>query len=82
MLNISFEIGGRKIDPKNIASVLEAAVLKQVESSIRSSVGSIRCREHGQQPRILVKGRGLKDLSFDVSGCCESLINDVKSKFK
>lgn len=82
MFNISFEINGRKTDPNNIANVLEAAVLKQVESSIRSSVGSIRCREHGQYPRFLVKGHSLKNLSFEVSGCCETLINEVKSKLK
>ena len=82
MFNISFEIDGRKTDPRNIADALEASVLKQVETSIRNSVGSLRCREHGQCPRILVKGHGIKNLSFEVSGCCEALINDVKTKFK
>ena len=82
MFNISFEINGRKTDPRNIANVLEAAALKQVELSIRNSVGSLLCREHGQAPRILVKGNGLKNLSFEVSGCCESLIGEVKSKFR
>lgn len=82
MFNISFEINGRKTDPRNIANVLEAAVLKQMESSIRNSVGSLRCRAHGQTPRILVKGNGLKNLSFEVSGCCEALVTEVKSKFR
>lgn len=82
MVSISFEINGKKVDPKNIANVIESAFLKHVESSLKSAVGSIRCREHAQSPRILAKGRGLKDLTFEVFGCCDAVINEVKMKLK
>jgi len=82
MLSISFEVDGRRVDPNSIVNALEASVLKQVESSIRNSVGSLQCRKHGQAPRIMVKGHGIKNLSFEVSGCCNALINDVKKNFK
>ncbi len=80
MLDISFEINGRKVRPNNIGDALEAAALTQVSDSIKRSVGAIRCREHHKAPKIVVKGRNLDNLSFEVSGCCDTLIEQVKKK--
>lgn len=82
MLDLSFEINGRKVNPNKIENALETAVLNKVTESIKKTVGSIRCSEHHQAPKIKVKGKNLNDLSFNVSGCCEGLIAEVKSKFR
>ena len=81
MLDISFEINGRKVNPNNVKDVLESAILSQVAESIKKSVGNLRCAEHGQSPKIKVKGRNLDNLSFNISGCCEDLIEKVRAKF-
>ena len=52
MIDISFEINGRKVSPRNIGNALEAAVLQSVQESIKKSVGSARCPTHGQAPKI------------------------------
>lgn len=82
MIDISFEINGRKVSPRNMGNALESAVLKSVQESITKSVGSARCSEHGQRPKVKVKGRNLDSLSFEVSGCCDQLIETVKKKLK
>jgi hypothetical protein len=82
MFDISFEINGRKVNPNNIGDALQAAVLSGVAESVKSSIGSIRCSEHGQAPKVKIKGRNIDNLSFDVSGCCESLISKVEAKLK
>lgn len=82
MLDISFEINGRKVNPNNVKDVLESAILSQVAESIKKSVGNLRCTEHGQAPRIKVKGCNLDNLSFDISGCCNDLIEKVRAKFE
>lgn len=82
MFDISFEINGRKVNPNSISDALEAAVLSEVAESIKSSIGDIRCSEHGQSPKIKMKGRNIDNLSFDVSGCCDSLISKVETKLK
>lgn len=82
MLNISFEINGRKVNPGNVGGALEAAVLQSVSASIKARVGNIRCPEHGQTPRIVGKGRSLDTLSFDVSGCCQKLIDNAAAKLR
>ena len=80
MLNVSFEINGRKVNPKNLSNVLEAAVLEELAASIKKSVGAMRCPEHNQAPNILIQGNSLKDLSIKVSGCCENLVEEARSR--
>lgn len=78
MFEVTFELNGRKVSPRNVGDALEAAVLQEVESSITRSVGALRCEQHGGRPRIRVKGNTLSDLSFEISGCCDQLIGRAK----
>ena len=80
MIDISFEINGRKVNPNNMGDALEAAMLSQVADSIKKSVGSVRCSEHNKAPKIIIKGKNLDNLSFEVSGCCDTLIEQVSKK--
>ena len=82
MIDISFEINGRKVSPRSMGNALESALLQSMQESITKSVGSARCPDHGQRPKIKVNGRNLDSLSFEVSGCCDQLINTVKKKLK
>lgn len=82
MIDISFEINGRKVSPRNVGDTLESAMLQSIQDSISKAVGSARCPEHGHKPKIKVKGRNLDSLKFEVSGCCDSLIEQVKRKLE
>lgn len=81
MLEISYEINGKKVNPNNIADALEKAVLQQFSESIKKSVGTIRCSEHKQSPKVLLKGKSLDNLSIEVSGCCDDLVKRVSKRF-
>jgi hypothetical protein len=54
------------------------AVKKAAAEAIVQRVKNVRCLEHGQYATIVVKGNG----EFEVSGCCDKLIADVKARFK
>jgi hypothetical protein len=82
MLDLSFEINGRKVTPNSVSDALEAAILQSVSASIKDRVGNITCPDHGRTPKIVGKGRSLNTLSFDVSGCCQKLIDNVIAKLK
>jgi hypothetical protein len=82
MVNISFEIGGKKVDPRNMGNILEKIILEKVKESIINRVGNIRCPIHGSSPSIVCTGRDYQNLSFKISGCCESVINEVKTKLQ
>ncbi len=80
MIDISFEVNGRKVSPNNMGNAIEAAMLSSIKDSVSQSVGSIRCAEHGQKPKIKAKGRSIDSLSLEVTGCCDALIEQVKKK--
>jgi len=80
MIDISFEINGRKVSANRVGNNLEAAILKSFRDSITRSVGHIRCTEHGGRPKIKAKGRGVDSMSVEVTGCCDTLVNRVKKK--
>ena len=80
MIDIKFEIGGRRVDPRNTRDALEGAMLSAVQDGLRKKVGSCRCPDHGQAPKLLGKGRSLDKLNFEVTGCCEKVIEEVKRK--
>lgn len=54
------------------------AVQKFVLEAIIQRVRNVRCPEHGQYAKIVAKGT----TDFEVSGCCDRLIADVKARFK
>lgn len=79
MLDVSFEINGRKVCPNQVVSSLERAILESVKKEILQKVGQIRNPKTGERPRIRVNGRSLDKLSFKVSGS-DDLIKRVKQK--
>jgi len=80
MIDIKFEIGGRKASPNSIGDALEQAFLKEMADGIKKSLSSVRCPEHGRHPKVTVKGGAIDNLSFEVDGCCQSLIDTALKK--
>ncbi|MFX4283973.1 hypothetical protein ACOL3A_05400 [Aliarcobacter butzleri] len=80
MIGISFEINGKKVNPNNIGDALQNAMLQQITESIKKSICSLRCSEHNQTPKVLVKGKSLDKLSIEVSGCCDNIVKKATDK--
>ena len=80
MVDVSFEINGKNMQPDDMTDVLDILFLKYVRKKINESVASVCCKIHGKQPSILVKGQSLDNLRYVVSRCCEEFINKVKKK--
>ena len=74
MINVSYEVGGRKVSLGQFSSEIEKAVLTQVTDNVTKALSSVRCQEHGQYPSVVVKGASLDELQFEIHGCCEDLI--------
>lgn len=80
MIDISFEINGRKVRPNQMRNALEKAILQDISSSISQSLRSVRCTVHGERPKVRCKGRKLDKLTFEISGCCENLVERATKK--
>ena len=82
MIDISVEIGGRKVNPKNMKDEIEGMIVSGIVDSVKKSVRGIRCSEHGKTPRMKIIGRNIDNLSIEVSGCCDALKDQVQRKLK
>ena len=80
MIDISFEINGRKVRPNQAANALEKAILKDLSDSISKSLRSVRCSEHGERPKVKFKGRKLDRMKIEISGCCDDLVQRATKK--
>lgn len=80
MIDIHFEIDGKRVSPNKIGDALEKSILQEITNQIKASLQAVRCEEHGQYPKVTIKGRNLDNLSFEISGCCDSLVSKASSK--
>jgi hypothetical protein len=79
MIDISFEINGRKVNPNQLTEALEQAVFQQLKDKLVRAIRNVRDPKTGEQPRVRVKGRSLKDLSLEIEGSPE-IVEEVKRR--
>ncbi len=68
MLEVTFEINGKPIDPQKVGDVIERATYEAVVEWVVQRVGDVRDPETGEVPKINVVGKDLAHLSFEISG--------------
>lgn len=76
--SIEFRMNGRAIRPDQIGNELERALLRQVEEGVLCQVREIRCPTHGKGAHVIVTRHTMASLGFEVTGCCQTLIDDVQ----
>ena len=64
------------------AKDLEKAALEAAAEAVTKTVRSMRCPTHSQGAKIIAKGRNVDALNFQISGCCDELIEAVKAKLQ
>lgn len=77
MIDIKFEINGRRIGPNQMGNALESAILQSVKDKIMSRISSIRDPKTGAPPKIRVRGCSIDNLAFEVEGS-EEVVQLVK----
>lgn len=68
MLDIQFEIGGRKLDPCFIGDGVEKAVLLYVARLVREKFSSIRVPDWEDPLRVVIKGDDVEHLRYELIG--------------
>ena len=80
MVDISFEINGKIVQPDDMTDALDILFLKHIREKTNDSLASTCCPAHGEKPSIIVRGQTIDNLNFEVSGCCDDLINKVNKQ--
>jgi hypothetical protein len=79
MLDIHFEVGGRRVNASDLGQELEDMVFTAIADSLHTQLSGVRDPDTGEFPVIAVRGRDLSNLSFEVSGS-EQVVNLVKQR--
>jgi len=79
-MQITFMINGQKVTPKRESSSIDEIITARLQDIIEELIGSARCPEHGMQPQVIGKGESVNNINFEISGCCEEFIAEVKVK--
>lgn len=59
---------------------MERNVYQSILSTLQSRFGTIRCPIHHGEPVITVTGPSIDQASFEVSGCCQELLDLVQKR--
>lgn len=59
---------------------VERTVMAQIEKVVVQAVGNTRCSVHQESPEVLLSGKALDKLDFQVNGCCQELIEKTEAK--
>jgi len=65
MLQVRFSFDAREF---------ERAVLKTAAEAVLARLRRVRCPEHGQYASVTVSGTKVQNIKFQISGCCEALV--------
>ncbi len=80
MLDIRFEIGGRRLDPCFIGDSEMKATLLWVARQIRNRFAAVRIPDRQDPLRVLVKGEDIDHLHYELDGP-ESVLRQVEERF-
>ncbi len=67
MIDVSYEINGRKVQPNQIGEALENAALKDIVKQLRNKLGRVKSST-GERLKITFRGRKLSDLKMHLEG--------------
>lgn len=81
MVKVTFQINGKEYSAERATDAIAGASFALVAAAVQEKIGNTRCAAHGESPRVNVVGTSLKDLKFEVSGCCEGLESLVTKAF-
>lgn len=73
MLDIQFEVAGRKLDPCFIGDSLQKAVLLRAARQVKRKFSDIRIPDRHDPLRILITGDDVEHLRYELSGSPEVL---------
>ncbi len=59
---------------------MNEATKQKVADYVQKRVGGMLCPDHQKAPTIVCRGTRLDNISFEVEGCCQKIIHQIKTK--
>ena len=81
-MKLDYGRSNKKVSNSRFSKESGKAVFNQFKDSIKKRVRGSVCPEHGLHPTVKVKGCNTDKIDFEISGCCQQLIDIVNAKMK
>ncbi|MCW8829329.1 MAG: hypothetical protein OQK94_09785 [Gammaproteobacteria bacterium] len=81
-IHFAFLIGGEEINPETAEDPVQVDIMEQIMNNITVRMEGLVCPEHQQAPRFLCSGDSFDDLSIEVHGCCEQLVELTRQRME
>ena len=82
MFSLEVELNGKRVAPGQLSNMIEDMLLTHISEEITNKIGRVRCPEHNQYAKVKAKGRSIDKLSFEISGCCQQLVDQCNKALK
>jgi TIR domain len=79
MLDIQFEVGGRRVNARDLGEALDDMLFTAVAENLHTQLSGVRDPDTGEFPVIAIRGHDLSNLSFEISGS-EQVVNLAKQR--
>lgn len=73
MVDISYEVDGRKVTEEEFADDLQAAMFEQAAEHVADVLRDCKCPTHGEHPSVTIQAAGDESFELKITGCCEEL---------
>jgi hypothetical protein len=81
-IHFAFVINGKELDPANPENPEQQDTMERVMESISARMEGLTCPEHNETPRFLCSGDSMDDLSIQIHGCCNELIEQATKRMQ
>ncbi|MGB7283993.1 MAG: hypothetical protein WBE13_17135 [Candidatus Acidiferrum sp.] len=75
---VTYKVGGKEVHPSQLGDRMKEAAVEAVKDSLREKIEAVRCPVHNQNAKAVLKETTGGKLNYDIQGCCEVLIEEVK----
>lgn len=77
-VDFTYTLGGRKVSRDQFFEGLEGEIRKTASENVTREVQRVRCPKHGREARVTEVRQTRDGFRFEVSGCCDELVERAK----
>lgn len=80
MITIKYQIDEEKVDSNNFTDKQVKDFFSKIKTTIMDKLPEMKCKNHGKEPKIIIEGKDLNNLSYEITGCCENVKKEILEK--
>lgn len=81
-VDLTYTLGGRKVSRDQFFKGLDGEIRKTASDNVSRQVQRMRCPKHGQNARVTELRQTRDGFSFEISGCCDDLVERAKNAIR